>query len=79
MATQAEAVLEAFKSLNKVLTAEVVRQWMEQQYTEKWSDCSTILADMVSPYHNGNNSSTVPLYLRRVLERVERGKYRLLK
>ncbi|RXI96295.1 hypothetical protein DS745_21430 [Anaerobacillus alkaliphilus] len=77
MITQCEAIIEAFKELGGVQTHQEIANWVNKKYGPKWKDFSTPLADMVPVAKGGNKSSTVPDYFR-VLERVERGKYRLL-
>ena len=77
MITQNEAIIEAFKELGGVRTKEEIATWVNNKYGTKWKDFSTPLADMVPESRGGNKSSLVPEYFR-VLERVERGKYRLV-
>lgn len=77
MITQCEAIIEAFKELGGVRTHHEIAEWVNKKYGPNWKDFRTPLADMVAVSKGGNQSSTVPDYFR-VLERVERGNYRLL-
>lgn len=77
MLSQSEAIIEAFKALGGVRTANEIRVWVNKSYGDKWKDYSTIMADMVPLSLGGNNSSTVPEYFQ-VLKRDSRGKYCLV-
>ncbi|HDP99204.1 MAG TPA: hypothetical protein ENN22_08485 [bacterium] len=77
MPTQCEAIVEAFKDLLGVRTRQEIEDWVNKKYKNKWKDFGTAMADMVPLSLKGNSSSKVP-NSQRVLERVSRGKYRLL-
>ena len=77
MITQCEAIIADFKDMGGIRTKQEITVWVNRNYGTKWKDFGTSLADMVPESKGGNSSSTVPEYFR-VLERVERGKYRLI-
>jgi hypothetical protein len=77
MVTQAEAIIEAFKSIRGVRSANEIESWVKNVYGDHWKDFSTLMADMVPASYGGNNSSTVPEYFR-VLRRIKRGQYCLI-
>ncbi|WP_226682863.1 hypothetical protein [Sutcliffiella horikoshii] len=77
MKTQAEVIIEAFKALGGVRSIQEIEQWVVQEYCEKWKDFGTPMADMVAKDKGGNNSSLITSKYR-VLERVGRGRYKLL-
>lgn len=77
MLSQSEAIIEAFKNLGGVRTAQDIRSWVIKKYGDQWKDYSTIMADMVPFFLGGNSSSTIPECFR-VLKRVETGKYCLI-
>jgi hypothetical protein len=77
MLSQSEAIIEAFKALGEVRTANEISDWVNKKYGERWKDYSTTMADMVPLSHGGNSSSTVPEYFQ-ILKRVSRGKYCLI-
>ncbi|AZU62556.1 hypothetical protein [Neobacillus mesonae] len=77
MPNQSEAIIEAFKSLGGEREILEVRTWVDNRYGPKWKDFSTMMADMVPIELGGNHSSTIPEWSR-VLERVARGKYKLI-
>lgn len=77
MVTQNEAIIEAFRAMGGIRTAQEIKNWVESKHGTRWKDYSTPLADMVSRQHGGNQSSTVPDYFR-VLKRVSIGKYSLI-
>ncbi|WP_409274955.1 hypothetical protein V1499_07105 [Neobacillus sp. SCS-31] len=74
--TQCEAIIEALQALGGEATISEVNDWVNRKYPNRWKDTGTCLTDMVSEEKGGNGSSTVPSYFR-VLERVERGRYKL--
>ncbi|WP_404469642.1 hypothetical protein [Sutcliffiella horikoshii] len=76
MKTQAEVIIEAFKALGGVRSIQEIEQWVVQEYSERWKDFGTPMADMVATDRGGNNSSLIPSKYR-VLERVGRGRYKL--
>lgn len=75
--TQPEAIIEAFKALGGTRNKNEINAWVSQQYGDKWKDCGTCMADMVSISRGGNSSSNIREGLR-VLERVALGEYKLL-
>lgn len=77
MVTQAEAIIEAFQSIEGVRSANEIESWVTNIYGNKWQDFSTRMADMVPVSYGGNNSSTVPEYFQ-VLRRIKRGQYCLI-
>ncbi|MGD7054213.1 hypothetical protein [Sutcliffiella horikoshii] len=77
MKTQDEVIIKAFKALGGVRSIQEIEKWVVQQYGEKWKDFGTSMADMVPTDKGGTNSSLTPLEYR-VLERVGRGRYKLL-
>lgn len=77
MSGQCKAIIEAFQSLKGVRTISEIRDWVRNKYGDKWKDIGTAMADMVPKHLGGNKSSHVPERFR-VLERVSRGKYRLI-
>lgn len=77
MLSQSEAIIEAFKNLEGVRTAQEIRNWVIKNYGDQWKDYNTTLADMVPYSLGGNSSSTVPEYFR-ILKRISRGKYCLI-
>jgi hypothetical protein len=74
---QNEAIIWALIDLGGEGTIQEVREWLDEKYPNMWKDVGTALADMVPEQLGGNSSSTVSDEYR-VLERVARGKYRLL-
>lgn len=74
---QNEAIIWALIDLGGEGTIKEVQEWLDKQYPNTWKDSGTSLADMVPVAHGGNFSSTVREEYR-VLERVSRGRYRLL-
>lgn len=76
MTKQTDAIIQAFQFLTGERTIKEIEAWVKEVYGEKWKDLSTVMADMVSPTHNGNSSSLIPID-ERVLIRVARGKYKL--
>jgi hypothetical protein len=77
MTTQSEAIIEALKALGGEREICEVRTWIEHRYGPRWKDLSTTMADMVPIELGGNHSSTLPEWVQ-VLERVGRGKYKLI-
>jgi hypothetical protein len=77
MPTQTEAIIEALKALGGEREISEVRTWIEHRYGPRWKDLSTTMADMVPTELGGNHSSSLPEWAR-VLERVGRGKYKLM-
>jgi hypothetical protein len=75
--TQVEAIIEALEALGGEGTIQDVHQKVNEKHPNKWKDSSTALADMVPVYLGGNTSSTVKDDFR-VLDRVEKGRYRLI-
>lgn len=75
--TQADGIIEAFQVLGGTRSIQEITDWVNKKYGRVWKDFGTLLADMVPEKKGGNSSSRVPEYFR-VLERVERGKYRLI-
>ncbi|MBO8171496.1 MAG: hypothetical protein H0Z33_06385 [Bacillaceae bacterium] len=78
MSTQSDAIIKAFEELGGTRSIREIEDWVNRKYGAKWKDFSTLMADMVPVSHGGNTSSTVPEE-KRVLERVSRGYYRLIK
>lgn len=75
--TQSEAIIQAFQELGGVHGIAEITNWVGERYGDQWKDFGTSMADMVPKSHDGNASSLIPEHFR-VLERVRRGKYRLL-
>jgi len=75
--TQNEAIIQAFRALGGIRGIAEITSWINERYGDQWKSCGTAMADMVPKSHDGNVSSLQPVHLR-VLERVSRGKYRLL-
>lgn len=75
---QYDAIIEAFKALGGERSVVEIRDHVSEKYGNLWKDFNTAIADMVPFSHGGNSSSSVQEN-KRVLERVSRGKYRLLK
>ncbi|WP_316571415.1 hypothetical protein [Neobacillus sp. YIM B06451] len=74
--THCEAIIEALQALGGEATISEVDEWVNRNYPNRWKSSSTSLADMVPEDKGGNPSSLVPPHFR-VLERVERGRYKL--
>lgn len=74
--TQCEAIIEALQALGGEADIREVEEWVNIKYQNRWKDTGTCLADMVSVEMGGNTSSLIPLHFR-VVERVERGRYKL--
>jgi hypothetical protein len=77
MLSQSEGIIEAFKNLGGIRTAQEIRDWVIKNYGDQWKDYNTSLEDMVPYSLGGNSSSTVPEYFR-ILKRISRGKYGLI-
>jgi hypothetical protein len=75
--TQNEAIIEALEALGGAGTIKEVNAWMEKKYPSRWKDTGTALADMVPVYLGGTTTSNVRDELR-ILEKVSRGRYRLI-
>ncbi|MGM8215907.1 hypothetical protein ACLIA0_10085 [Bacillaceae bacterium W0354] len=75
--TQNECIIEAFRELGGGRSIEEIRNWIIHRYGNRWKELGTPMADMVPESHGGNSSSNVPEYFR-VLERVDKGVYRLI-
>ena len=75
--TEYEAIIEAFNDLGGIRTISEIKNWVTEKYTRHWKDISTTMADMVAVAKGGNKSSTLP-DKKRVLERVSRGKYKMI-
>ncbi|MEH7346575.1 hypothetical protein V7122_22260 [Bacillus sp. JJ1532] len=73
-----EAIILALVSLGEECSIQEIREWIEKRYPNTWKDVSTALADMVPVSFGGNSSSTTQEEYR-ILERVSRGYYRLIK
>ncbi|MCP1190833.1 hypothetical protein NKR17_17445 [Priestia flexa] len=78
MLTQYEAIIQAFEHLRKPTTIREMEEYISQKHGDAWKDIGTVLEDMVSTAHGGNHSSKVPNEYR-VLKRISRGQYALLK
>jgi hypothetical protein len=78
MLTQYEAVIQAFEELGKATTIKEMEEYVRKKHGNVWRDFGTVMADMVSIVHGGNHSSTVPSEFR-ILKRISRGRYALLK
>ncbi|RPF54430.1 DUF7669 domain-containing protein [Aquisalibacillus elongatus] len=77
MSTLYEAILECFRTSQKVMTIQEVSDYIDKNYSQSWKDIRTTLADMTHENYDGNSSSTVPYEFRR-LKRVGRGRYELI-
>jgi hypothetical protein len=75
--TLVEAIIKALEALGGEGTIQDVHQKVNEMHPSKWKDPSTALADMVPVYLGGNTSSNVKDEFR-VLDRVEKGRYRLI-
>jgi len=75
--SQNEAIIEAFQALGGIRGIAEITSWINERYGNQWKGFGTVMADMVPRSHGGNASSLEPKHFR-VLERVKRGKYRLL-
>jgi hypothetical protein len=78
MLTQSEAIIEAFRALGGIRKSSEIEEWVLDKYGARWKDFGTLMADMVPVSHGGNNTSNESDYFR-VLQRVSRGNYRLIK
>lgn len=76
--TQAEAIIAAFQKLGGERTIKEIEECVTVTYKYRWKDFGTRLADMVPLSRGGNKSSSVPDNFR-ILERISRGTYRLIK
>lgn len=76
--TQVDAIISAFQILGGERPIREIEDWVKRTYGYKWKDFGTRMADMVPKSHGGNNSSTIPDN-QRVLARVNRGIYILIK
>jgi hypothetical protein len=72
-----EAIIWALVDLGGEGSIQEVREWLDENYPNTWKDTGTALTDMVPESHGGNSSSAVKEDYR-VLERVGRGRYRIL-
>jgi hypothetical protein len=68
-----EAIKEALLSMDGEASISQIKGFIEGKYKGQWKNIDTAIADLTYP---GNKSSTYPPQ-ERILERVERGKYRL--
>jgi hypothetical protein len=75
---QTEAIIEAFLALGGTRSISEIKSWVDEKYgLNKWKDFGTTMADMVPQIFGGNKTSTIPEDLR-ILEKVDRGLYRLI-
>jgi len=75
---QAEAIIAAFQKSGGERTIREIEDWVTATNGDRWKDFSTQMADMVPLSHGRNGISSVPDYFR-VLERIRRGTYCLIK
>lgn len=68
-----EAIKEALLSMDGEANVSQIKDFIEAKYKGRWKNIDTAIADLTYP---GNKSSTYPPQ-DRILERVDRGKYRL--
>lgn len=73
-----EAIILALVNLGGEGSIQEIRECIEKRYPNTWKDVSTELADMIPESFGGNSSSTTKEEYR-ILERVSRGYYRLIK
>jgi hypothetical protein len=78
MISLAEAIIEAFENLGRYGPRSIkeIEDWLSNKYPGQWKDVGTEMADMVPTKDGGNRTSNVPDHLK-VLQRIDRGKYRL--
>jgi hypothetical protein len=68
-----EAIKEALLSMDCEATVGQIKDFIDAKYKGRWKDVDTAIADLTYP---GNKTSTYRPE-EKILERVERGKYRL--
>ncbi|WP_066300257.1 hypothetical protein [Bacillus sp. FJAT-29937] len=73
-----EAIILALNSLGGEGTIEKVANWVEKEYPNRWKDIGTALADMVPESLGGNSTSNTKEEFR-ILEKVSRGRFRLIR
>lgn len=73
-----EAIIEAFEALGGKRYIKEIKDWIYERYGERWKDIGTSMADMVPVSHGGSDSSQIHDQYR-VLYKVSRGKYCLIK
>jgi len=78
LVTQYEAIIEAFEVLGGERTIKEIQRWVSAKYGFRWKDFGTAMADMVPISLGGNVTSQAPEKVR-VLKRVARGKYGLIR
>ncbi|UTW69525.1 hypothetical protein KHA80_22715 [Anaerobacillus sp. HL2] len=72
-----EAIIEVFQKLGGTRTVREIENWVTKVYGPKWKDFGTSITDMV-PESKAAAEHLMFQNIFRVLERVERGKYRLI-
>jgi hypothetical protein len=73
-----QAIISAFAALGGERNIREIKDWIEGRYGDRWKDIGTCMADMVPVSHGGSPSSNLGTGYR-VLYKVSRGKYCLIK
>jgi hypothetical protein len=73
-----EVIIAAFDALGGERKITEIKDWIYERYGDRWKDIGTRMSDMVPVSHGGNNSSQTHAKYR-VLFKVSRGKYCLIK